>query len=151
MLSDEEIEARFARIKQGLSTDLEDVDDKLSEILANTKAERLKDEEHEAYMGKLSDIDAKIQDAKLKYDKARKPANDGSLSGSMDQKSSMTMGMGISLAYTIIGAPIVGYGLGILINKLTHTQGWEIWLTLGGSILGIVWVVMVTNRHGNKF
>ena len=77
MLSDEEIEARFARIKQGLSTDLDDVDDKLSEILANTKAERLKEEEHEAYMGKLSDIDAKIQDAKSKYDKARKPANDG--------------------------------------------------------------------------
>ncbi|MBS1701869.1 MAG: hypothetical protein JST12_09430 [Armatimonadetes bacterium] len=146
--SDEEIEARLAKIRDNLGVDLDDVDSKLDDILANTRADRLDEEEHDAYQQKLDELDEKIR--KAKATRATSEPKRDSFSGGLDQKSSLSMGLGLTLAYTIIGAPIVGYGAGLLMNKLTGAQGWQIWLTLLGSIIGIGWVAMVTNRHGNR-
>ena len=88
---------------------------------------------------------------KAKQSRAATQPKQNTLSGSLDQKSSLSMGMGFTLAYTIVGTPILGYGIGLLINKLTHTDGWQIWLALLGSVIGIGWVVMITNRHGDRF
>ncbi len=148
--SDDEIEARFQKIRENLHPDLEDVDLQLAGILDNTKADRIEDDEHAAYHAKLDDIDAKLAKAKQAKDVATNKAKDTSISGSLDQKGSLSMGLGLSMAYTIIGAPILGYLAGLGINKLTGTQGWQIWLTLLGSIIGIGWVATVTNRNQDR-
>ena len=48
MPSEDEIEARFNKIRENLHPDLEDVDLKLAGILDDTKVDRLAEEEHEA-------------------------------------------------------------------------------------------------------
>jgi F0F1-type ATP synthase assembly protein I len=147
--TDEEIEARFSKIKENLNMDLDDVDPKLHGILENTAVDRLPDSEHDEYATKLADIDAKIKQAKA--NKASTEPKKDSVSGSLDPQSSVAMGMGLSLAYTIIGSPIVGYGIGLLINKVTGTQGWQIWLTLIGFVIGLGYVVIVQKRHEDRF
>ncbi len=147
--TDEEIEARFSKIRENLTADVDDVDDKLEGILKNTKVDRLDESEHDEYLSKLDEMDAKLKHARETQQKAQPKHN--TLSGSLDPKSSVAMGMGLSLAYTIIGSPIVGFGAGLLINKATGTQGWQIWMTLIGFMIGMGYVVMVQKRHGDRF
>ena len=147
--SDEEIEARFSKIRENLTTDVDDVDEKLGHILAGTHVDRLDEAEHDEYLSKLADVDAKLKQARQSQENT-KPKHE-SLTGSLDQKSSVAMGMGLSMAYTIIGSPIVGYGIGLLVNKVTGTQGWQIWLTLIGFVIGLGYVVIVQKRHGDRF
>lgn len=146
--SDDEIEARFSKIRENLTVQLDDVDHKLDGILDKTVADGIPQEEHEAYSDRISQLENKIKQAKTGY---RDPSVDkASLSGSLDQKSSLSTGLGLSLAYTIIGTPMLGYGVGLLINKATGTQGWHIWLTLIGSVIGIGWTIMVVNRNNDR-
>ena len=146
--SEDEIEARFNKIRENLHPDLDDVDLKLAGILDNTKVEPIPESEHDEYRSKLAELDEKMKQAKQNRDKGKPSTMSGSISGSLDQKSSVSMGLGFMLAYTIVGTPLLGFGVGILINKVTHTDGWQIWLTLLGSVIGLSWVIMVTNRHG---
>ena len=146
--SDEEIRARLDRVREVIKPELEDVDPKLESILEATRAEKLSDEEHDAFHAKLAEMETRAATVKRMHESTK--AKDNSLSGSLDQKSSLGMGMGLMLAYTIIGAPMVGYGIGLLINKTTGTQGWHIWTTLIGGCIGIAWTVMVTTRNADK-
>lgn len=146
--SDDEIEARFNKIRDSLHPDLEDVDFKLGEILDNTSAEKIPDHEHDEYHQKMAELETRLHAAQQKKDAPEKAK--ASLSGSLDQKSSLSTGLGLSLAYTIIGTPLLGYALGLGINKVTGTQGWQIWLTLIGSVIGIGWTVMVVNRNNDR-
>lgn len=148
--SDDEIEARFNKIREGLSSDLDDIDLKLEKILANTNVddEKVAEEEHEQFDQRIRDLEHKVKTAQNGANQAT--SSSGSLSGSLDQKSSLSTGLGLSLAYTIIGAPLLGYAVGLGINKLTGTQGWQIWLTLIGSVIGIGWTMMVVNRNNDR-
>jgi hypothetical protein len=146
--SDEEINARFEKLKESLKIELDDVDGKLSNILGATEAPRVPEEVHEEMLSKVEQIEARAAKAKQVYDQTK--PQDNSLSGGLDKKTSLSMGLGLMMAYTIIGMPMAGFGLGLLINKATGTQGWQIWLTLIGSIIGIGWVIMVSNRQANR-
>jgi F0F1-type ATP synthase assembly protein I len=148
MPTDDEINARFEKLKEKLHVDLEDVDGKLEHILSETEAPRVPDTVHDEMLSKLDAIEQRAASAKQTLDKTKPQAN--SLSGGMDQKSALGMGLGLTMAYTIVGTPLAGYGIGLLINKSTGGNSWHIWLTLLGSVIGIGWVAMVANRHANR-
>jgi F0F1-type ATP synthase assembly protein I len=146
--SDEEINARFEKLKESLKVDLDDIDGKLAHILEETEAPKVPDDLQDEVSRKLDALEARAAKAKQTLDKTKPQAN--SLSGGMDQQSALGMGMGLTLAYTIIGTPLLGYGAGMLINKSTGTNGWQIWLTLLGAVIGIGWVILVTSRNANR-
>ncbi len=148
--SDEEIEARFHKIRENLSTDLDDIDLKLEKILSDTNVDdqKVAPEEHEQYDQRIRDLEHKVKTAQNAANTTT--SSSGSLSGSLDRKGSLSTGLGLSLAYTIIGTPLLGYAVGLGINKLTGTQGWQIWLTLIGSVIGIGWTMMVVNRNNDR-
>lgn len=150
--SDDEIKARFDRIKEGLDPgEFIDADSKLDEILSRTGGERIPETEMEAYERKLNELEAKMQQAKQATNKATGKAKDDSMSGSLDRGTAVGMGFGLTLAYTIVGMPIAGYFLGKLINSLTGKSGFEVWLTIIGGIIGVAWVSMVASRNANRF
>ncbi|HLO98448.1 MAG TPA: hypothetical protein VK171_07630 [Fimbriimonas sp.] len=142
MPSDQEIEERFSKIKENLTVNLDDVDPKLAEILENTTASEFIEPIQSDAEQKLSEVEARFEALKEQRDAALRKAKlgDGSLTGSLDTDTTNKMGMGFVMAYTIIGLPLVGYGIGLLINKFSGASGWHIWTTMGFSILAIVWV-----------
>jgi F0F1-type ATP synthase assembly protein I len=146
--TDDEINARFEKLKEKLHVDLEDVDDKLEQILSGTEVPKVPETVHDEMLSRLESIEQRAASAKQTLDKTKPQSN--SLSGGMDQKSALGMGMGLTMAYTIVGTPLAGYGAGLLINKATGANGWQIWLTLLGAIIGIGWVAMVSSRHADR-
>jgi tetrahydromethanopterin S-methyltransferase subunit G len=152
MPSDNEIKARFDRIKENLDPgEFIDVDSKLEEILSRDEKVTLPQSEMDEYERKLSELEEKVKQAQAAKAKATGKAEDGSMSGSLDRGTAVGMGFGLTLAYTIVGTPIAGYFLGKLINSLTGRNGFEIWLTIIGGIIGVAWVSMVATRNANRF
>jgi F0F1-type ATP synthase assembly protein I len=146
--SDAEIADRLNRIKENLYPELEDVDSKLQDILDGTEAPRIPESVHDDAFSKLEAIEKRAASAKVTLDKM-KPQSD-TITGGLDKKTSVGMGLGFTMAYTIIGTPLAGYAVGLIINKLTGAKGWEIWLVLGGGILGIIWVALVASRNADR-
>lgn len=56
------------------------------------------------------------------------------------------LGVGLSVAYAILGMPIAGLGLGWLIEKMGGPAGWQSGLIIIGSVLGVVYAVWFVNR-----
>ncbi|MCW5943149.1 MAG: hypothetical protein KIS66_13020 [Fimbriimonadaceae bacterium] len=67
-----------------------------------------------------------------------------------DVESSRQLGVGLSIAYAIIGMPVVGYGLGYVLDKGNEVKVWTSWTALGGCVLGLVYAVFVLNRESKR-
>jgi F0F1-type ATP synthase assembly protein I len=67
-----------------------------------------------------------------------------------DGESSRGLGVGLSVAYTILGMPMVGAAIGWFVDKQT---GMKIFLglgTVGGAVLGVVFALVILSRHQDK-
>ncbi|HRF58900.1 MAG TPA: hypothetical protein PLH94_03175 [Fimbriimonadaceae bacterium] len=65
-------------------------------------------------------------------------------------ESSRGLGVGLSVAYTILGMPMVGAGVGWLVDQQT---GMKVFLglgTVGGAVLGVVFALVILSRHQDK-
>ena len=116
--SDADIEARFSKIKENLTVDLDDVDDRLDGILSNTKAPKIETDEFDE---KLHALEAKAQAMKQRRESQKVQAEKEIKSV---QDANQGLGMGMTIAYTIIGMPLVGGFLGLLLNKATGGTAW---------------------------
>ncbi len=59
-----------------------------------------------------------------------------------------TLGVGMSAAYAVVGSMAVGFGLGWLIDRVTHSEfGTPIGAVLG-AVLGVVSALFLINRSG---
>lgn len=63
-----------------------------------------------------------------------------------DASASKGLGVGLSIAYTIIGLPLVGIGIGWLLDQQLHTNVWKGILATIGACAGIAITVMLMNR-----
>ncbi|HMS54947.1 MAG TPA: AtpZ/AtpI family protein [Fimbriimonadaceae bacterium] len=68
-----------------------------------------------------------------------------------ERTSTLGLGVGLSVAYVIIGMPIAGWAIGLLIDKQTGGVMANGIGMLIGAVLGIVAVVMILNKHQNKY
>ncbi len=152
MPSEAEIEERFEAIKAKLDPIAHnpELDAKVSEFFGRQaeNSEISSDSVHPELDEKLASMQQRLESAKNTYEQTKPKAN--SVSGGLDQKTSLGMGLGLSMAYTIIGAPLVGYGLGLLLNKLTGNPGWHIWTTLIFSVIAVCWVAMIGSRTNDR-
>lgn len=63
-----------------------------------------------------------------------------------DADSARGLGVGLSIAYTIIGLPLLGVGVGWLIDTRLGTQTYRSIGVLLGSVLGIVGALVLLSR-----
>lgn len=63
-----------------------------------------------------------------------------------EQESSRGMGLGLSIAYTIIGLPVVMALIGWLIDQKLQTTFWKGSLAFLGMIIGVFYAVTVLNK-----
>ena len=142
--SDDEIEARFSKLKENWDVNLNDADEKLATILDKTHApkietdefdEKMKDLEHKAQQLKEKRQAQKVQAAKEV--KSTQMANDG-------------LGMGMTLMYTVLGPPLIGGIIGMFLDKSTGGNAWIVIFGLGGMVMGIGCAIFLLYRNNGK-
>ncbi len=79
------------------------------------------------------------RDPKTLTEKQRKIAS--------DREASRGLGVGLSIAYTIIGVPIFGYFVGYLIDRQVGGKLFAPLFTTGGAVLGLTYAVWVLQRN----
>jgi F0F1-type ATP synthase assembly protein I len=66
-----------------------------------------------------------------------------------DRESARGLGIGLSIAYTILGVPLGFFGIGYLIDKASGTTIWQNALGLTGCALGVgtaIWMAQKANK-----
>ena len=143
---DETTEARFRRVREELrAMELPHVSDE--EIDA-----RLGDSEKRARpsvpdLPDVDDLELRTRRARLSHDRA-KGEEGGRLAD--DAKASKGLGIGLSIAYTLLGLPMVGLGVGFLLDRLLGTTAWKGIGTVAGAVGGIAFAVMILNRENSR-
>ena len=59
------------------------------------------------------------------------------------------LGVGLTVAYAILGMPLAGLGIGWLIEKMGGPAGWQSGLIVLGAVLGGVFAILVVNKTQN--
>ena len=142
--SDEEIEARFSKIKENLTVDLEHVDSKLDDILDKTKAPEIETSEFDE---KLHALEEKAQAMKQRREAQKVQAEKEVKSTQMSNEG---LGMGMTLMYTVLGLPLLGGIIGMFLDKATGGNAWIVIFGMGGMVLGIGAAVFLLYRKNGK-
>lgn len=142
--SDDEIEARFNKIRENLHPDLEEVDLQLAGILENTKAPEIETDEFD---GRIDALREKADALKAKR-QAQKAEVDRQIRST--QESSQGLGMGLTIAYVFLGVPLVGGLIGFALNKLTGGTIWIVIFGLGGMVVGVVYAMILLAQQNKQ-
>ena len=142
--SDEEIEARFSKIKENFTVELDDADTKLAEILGNTTVPKVEAPDFEDRLHALED---KAQNMKERREAQKSQAAKEVKSTQMSNEG---LGMGMTLMYTVLGLPLLGGIIGMFLDKATGGNAWIVIFGMGGMILGIGCAVFLLYRKNGK-
>lgn len=93
---------------------------------------------------RLREMDEKVRRVKGRWEAAQRQEAKQNESSAQSSKG---LGLGLSIAYTIIGLPLVGYGVGVLISNFTGDLHWKGNGGFVGSVLGVVGAILMLNRH----
>jgi F0F1-type ATP synthase assembly protein I len=137
--SDLEIASRLEAVRDKLKVDLTDADEKLADIL------------HAASIAPPEDVDqAKLHELSAKADalKNKRSAQmaEAARESRIAQDSSQGLGAGISIAYTILGVPLVGGIIGVVLKNQTGNPVWVSVCGLAGMVLGLFGAYFVAKR-----
>ena len=67
-----------------------------------------------------------------------------------DAKANKGLGVGLAIAYTLLGLPMVGLGVGYLLDRALGATLWKGVGTLVGAVAGIAFAVVVLNRENSR-
>lgn len=67
-----------------------------------------------------------------------------------DRESALGLGMGMTIAYTILGFPMLGAGIGYLLNRSQGSTGYIGPLTTLGAVVGLCSALFMMNRNQKK-
>ncbi len=142
MPSDEELQGRFERIRDELKElDLEETPD--IPVLPTRP-----DIDHAAVDAKLDQIEERARKAKGGYVKAvNKPTTKAVAD---DNRNARGIAMGMTIAYTIIGFPMIGVAVGWLIDWKLGTPYWKAIGVLGGTTFGIVMAIKMVGENAKR-
>lgn len=136
--TDAELNQPFDEIRDRLKFELDDHTQQIRELTETPSPKE--PSENEELENKLEEVEARLSNARRTYSKAQ-TKGDG-FSASFDRDTGKSLGLGMMYASYLIGGPLVGYLLGLLLNKLSGIQGWERWLVIAGFGLGIAGVAV---------
>lgn len=114
---------------------------------ARVKLAESHDDELEKRLMQIEQTAAKGQ---AHFRKAQPKPEEGGPSTGMSPEQGRNLGVGLSIAYAILGAPLVFFGLGFLIDQATHGVFWRGALGLLGCCLGVAYAMIVANRSANS-
>jgi F0F1-type ATP synthase assembly protein I len=144
---EESTEARFQRVQEELrAMELPDMPDEAVDA-------HLEDMKSRSF-GELPSVDAQFDAIEKRASAARlthsKAKNDepGRIAG--DRRASRGLGIGLAMAYTMIGLPLLGIVIGYLINQVSPGP----WIAIGvvaGFIAGVVFALFLGNREKDSF
>jgi F0F1-type ATP synthase assembly protein I len=103
--------------------------------------EGLFDREFEQRLEKLHD---KADQAKAVNDSVKREQE---RNWAAERSSARGLGIGLTVAYTIVGLPLVGAGVGWLIDRSLGTSGAVAIGVVAGAALGMVMALMMLNRQ----
>lgn len=129
-VDEEELDRRIREMGLDQTPSIEKAREEASKI-DDEFSERLKKLENKALQHKL------IRDNRAK-ETSRKLRDDA--------QSAKGLGVGLSVAYTIIGLPLVGVAIGWIIDTRMGTQTYRSIGVLLGSVLGIVGAIALLSR-----
>lgn len=131
----------------------EELQARLRKLLGEDGSEEdLTEEEVDELELKLREMDDKITEARAKATLPDVP--DWNYKRPQEKKPEKTeyggLGVGLSIAYSIIGFPLLGYGAGYLLQRWTGSAIWPSTLAMSGMVLGVVVAVFMLSRTQNK-
>jgi F0F1-type ATP synthase assembly protein I len=91
----------------------------------------------------LEEIERKARTTKAQHRKNEAKIAADRRTSAEDQRA---LGVGLNIAFAIVGLPLVGAGIGWLLNRQLGTPIWTGILSLAGATLGIVYAIYVLNR-----
>ena len=104
--------------------------------------------------GELPSVDAQFDSLEKRASAARlthaKAKNDEPSRIASDRRASRGLGIGMAMAYTMLGLPLLGIIIGFLINKVSPGP----WIAIGvvaGFIAGVVFALFLSNREKDSF
>lgn len=66
------------------------------------------------------------------------------------QDTGRHLSTGLAAAYAIMGGPMVGYGLGWLLDRATGSNMWGALLMILGAVVGIAFTVKIVNDRDQR-
>ena len=106
--------------------------------------------EHSALESRLQEIEAQAKKGKGHYQQAMPKPGDDRAQG-MTGEQGKSLGVGLTVAYAILGVPLVMFGIGFLIDKAAHSgQFWQSALGLVGCLIGVGFAMYVAQRAGKS-
>ena len=67
-----------------------------------------------------------------------------------DAKANKGLGIGLAIAYALLGLPMVGLGVGYLLDRALDATAWKGVGTLVGAVAGIAFAVLMLNRENSR-
>lgn len=142
---DEEIAARLRRVREELSR---------IEGLPELPEDRIPQLAPAHELPKVPDFDDRLKDLEARADAAKNRRADKARTEKRrmesDAESNRGLGIGLTVAYAIIGVPLFGIGLGYLADNAAGTNIYRGVGALLGSIVGIAGAVIILNRQQNQ-
>ena len=140
---EESTEARFRRVQEELRTmELPDMPDEAVDA-------QLEDMKSRSF-GDLPNVDAQFDSLEKRASAARqthaKAKNADSSRIGSDGRAARGLGIGLAMAYTVLGLPLFGLVVGYLLNRVVPGP----WIPIGvvvGFIAGVVFAVFLSNRE----
>ena len=143
--SDEEIEARLSKV-------IKDAEEFLGPVRHDPITLMEEEEEKPSPFGNFDpEFDEKLDGFSKKVDKIKasreEQARDKERRQRGERDSSRGLGVGLTIAYMIIGLPLLGAGIGWLIDG---RAGGTMWIGIGtviGGVLGVFAAISIMNRE----
>lgn len=98
---------------------------------------------------RLRKIEQASKEAKAKYLQTRPEDVRESLKPKAERRESSNKGLGLGMvvAYAIIGVPVMFYGIGFLIDQQMKTEYWKSGLTMLGLVAALAWTIYTVQKH----
>jgi F0F1-type ATP synthase assembly protein I len=143
--SDDEIEARLSKV-------IKDAEDFLGPVRHDPIGLMEEEEEKHSPFGNFDpEFDEKLDGFSKKVDKIKasreEVERDKARKQKSEQDSSRGLGVGLTIAYTIIGLPLLGAGIGWLVDGRTGGTTWVGIGTVIGAVLGVAAAISIMNRE----
>lgn len=110
---------------------------------AREESAALDDEFHR----RLDDLGARASQSR---EKRQRQVREEERSRTFDRDTARGTGVGLQVAYMIIGFPMAGLGLGWYLDDRFDANAWKPILVMGGATLGILMALVTLNRLERK-
>ena len=120
-----------------------------AEIVADAKA-KLHESHDDELEFRLKSIEMQAQKGQGHYREAM-PKPDDARSKGMTGEQGKSLGVGLSIAYAILGVPLVMFGIGYLIDNAAHTAKlFQSSLGLLGCVIAVGYAMYAGNKAGKS-